>query len=73
MGMDRRGRARRVIDLQGNQRLARDVGMAAPKFFVTVCASPSWADEKPAIERARAAQVAAMMVRIFMGLLLLRH
>src|SRR3546814_9088201 len=26
MGVGRRGRARRVIDLQGNQRLARDIG-----------------------------------------------
>src|SRR6478672_2087038 len=43
--------------------------MAASKFFVTVCASLSWALMGPAIEKARAAQVAAMMVRIFMGFL----
>src|SRR5215472_9706277 len=44
--------------------------MAASKFFVTVCASLSWAWVGPAIGKARAAQVAAMMVRI-MGFLLL--
>src|ERR1700754_55279 len=38
--------------------------MAASKFFVTVCALLSWA----AIEKAKAA---AIMVRIFMGFLLL--
>src|SRR3954453_16504858 len=45
--------------------------MAASKFFVTVCALLSWAWMGPAIEKVRAAQVAAMMVRIFMGFLLL--
>ena len=43
------------------------LGMAASKFFVTVVASPSWADTGPAIEKASAAQVAAMMIRIFMA------
>ena len=43
------------------------LGMAASKFFVTVIVSPSWADAGPAIEKASAAQVAAMMIRIFMG------
>ena len=40
---------------------------------MTVSASPSWAETGPAIEKARAAQVAATMVRIFMGFLLLPH
>src|SRR3954466_3575114 len=39
------------------------LGMAASKFFVTVCGSPSWAETAPAVEKARARQVAAMMVR----------
>src|SRR5437762_13830743 len=39
--------------------------MAASKFFVTVSASLSCAKTAPAIEKA----MAAMMVRIFMGLL----
>src|SRR3954471_8674566 len=47
------------------------LGMAASKFFVTVCAPLSWAEMGLAIERARAAQLAAMMVRIFMGFLAL--
>src|SRR5215472_12773220 len=47
--------------------------MAASKFFVTVSASPSWAEMGPAIEKARTAQVAATMVRIFMCFLLLPH
>ena len=45
--------------------------MAASNFFVTVCASLSWAWMGPAIEKAKAAQLAAIMVRIFMGFLLL--
>src|SRR3954468_7346906 len=43
--------------------------MAASKFFVTVCATLSWAWMWPAIEKARAAQMAAMMVRTFMRFL----
>jgi hypothetical protein len=43
--------------------------MAASKFFATVSVSPSWAETKLAIERARAAQV-AMIVRLFTGFLL---
>jgi hypothetical protein len=43
--------------------------MAASKFFVTVSGSPSWAETGPAIEKERMAQVAVMMVRIFMGFL----
>jgi hypothetical protein len=45
--------------------------MAASKFFVTVSGSPSWAETGLAIEKVRAAQVVMMMVRIFMGFLLL--
>src|ERR1700688_4944983 len=41
------------------------------KVFLTVFASLSLAYMGPAIEKARTAQVAAMMVRIFMGFLLL--
>src|ERR1043166_477672 len=44
--------------------------MAASKFFVTVSPSPSWAETGPTIEKARTAQVAAMIVRIFMCFLL---
>src|SRR5215471_16194527 len=47
--------------------------MAASNFFVTVSASPSWAETAPAIEKARTAQVAGTMVRIFMCFLLLPH
>jgi hypothetical protein len=47
------------------------LGIAASKFFVTVCAFPSWAWMGPAIEKTRAAQAAAMEVRIFMEFLLL--
>src|SRR3954453_6286120 len=53
--------SRAISDLPGV------LGMAASKFFVTVCGSPSWAETAPAIEKARPRQGAAMMVRIFMG------
>src|SRR5215470_13940690 len=38
VGVGRKGRARRVIDLHGEQRVAAILGMADSKFFVTVCA-----------------------------------
>src|SRR4051794_12594042 len=47
------------------------LGIAASKFFVMVCASASWTYMGPAIKMARAAQLAAMMVRIFIGFLAL--
>jgi hypothetical protein len=47
------------------------LGMAPSKFLVTVRASLAWAQTGAAVERARGAQVAAIMVRIFMGFLLL--
>jgi len=65
------GRAGRVIDFHGDQRLARDIGNGRLEVlrdglrFAIMCV------DGPAIEKARAAQVAAMMVRIFMDFLLL--
>jgi hypothetical protein len=40
--------------------------MTASKFFVTVCASACWATAAPTINKARAPQAVAMMVRICM-------
>ena len=67
MGVERGSRARRVIDFQGDQRLAGDIGNRRLEglgdgFRLTVmgCDGAGHRDGK-------AKQVAAMMVRIFMG------
>ena len=43
--------------------------MATPRLFVTASSSLSWAETGPPIEKARVAQVAVIVVRIFMGFL----
>ena len=71
MGVGWGSRARRVIDFQGDQRLAGDIGNRRPEVLGDSFRLAVTGRDRAAIEMARAKQVAAMMVGIFIGFFLL--
>jgi hypothetical protein len=67
VGVGRRRRAGREIDFDSDQRLARNVGNGRLEVLRDGYRFAIMGGYGPAIEKASAAQVASMMIRIFMG------